>query len=57
LQAFNLAVAAPIVIIAIPSAAVPVYPDSFWVQDASGQTVGWFYFRHHEETARQAKVV
>jgi hypothetical protein len=20
--------------------------ESFWVQDAGGQTVGWFYFRH-----------
>jgi hypothetical protein len=28
-----------------------VLPESFWVQDASGQTVGWFYFRHNEETA------
>jgi hypothetical protein len=26
------------------------------VQDAGGQTVGWFYFRHNEETAREAKV-
>ena len=32
------------------------HPESFWVQDAGGQTVGWFYFRHNEETARQAKV-
>jgi hypothetical protein len=32
------------------------HAESFWVQDASGQT-GWFYFRHHEETARQAKVL
>jgi hypothetical protein len=23
----------------------------------AGQTVGWFYFRHDEETARQAKVL
>jgi hypothetical protein len=30
---------------------------SFWVQDAGGQTVGWFYFRHYEETARQANVL
>jgi hypothetical protein len=28
-----------------------------WVLDAGGQTVGWFYFRHNEETARQAKVL
>jgi hypothetical protein len=28
-----------------------------WVQDARGQTVGWFYFRHNQETARQAKVL
>jgi hypothetical protein len=33
------------------------HPESFWVQDASGQTVGWFYFRHNEETAHQAKVL
>jgi hypothetical protein len=31
--------------------------ESFLVQDAGGQTVGWFYFRHNEETARQAKVL
>jgi hypothetical protein len=31
--------------------------ESFWVQDAGGQTIGWFYFRHNEETARQAKVL
>ena len=31
--------------------------ESFWVKDAGGQTVGWFYFRHNEETARQAKVL
>jgi hypothetical protein len=31
--------------------------ESFWVQDAGGQTVGWFCFRHDEETARQAKVL
>ena len=27
------------------------------VQDAGGQTVGWFYFSRNEETARQAKVL
>ena len=31
--------------------------ESFWVQDAGGQTAGWLYFRHNEETARQAKVL
>jgi hypothetical protein len=31
--------------------------QSFWVQDAGGLTAGWFYFRHNEETARQAKVL
>jgi hypothetical protein len=31
--------------------------ESFRAQDAGGQTVGWFYFRHNEETARQAKVL
>jgi hypothetical protein len=31
------------------------HAGSFWVQDASGQTVGWFYFRDHPEdgTARR----
>ena len=29
--------------------------QSFWVQDAGGQTAGWFYFRHNEETAAQAE--
>jgi hypothetical protein len=29
--------------------------ESYWVQDASGQTVGWFYFRDHPETARHAR--
>jgi hypothetical protein len=33
------------------------HAESFWVQDASGQTVGWFYFGHNEETARQAQVL
>jgi hypothetical protein len=40
-----------------PPWAVIEHAESFWVQDASGQTVGWFYFRHNEETARQAKVL
>ena len=31
--------------------------ESFWVQDASGQTVGWFYFRDNPETARHAGVL
>jgi hypothetical protein len=30
--------------------------ESYWVQDVSGQTVGWFYFRDHPETARHAGV-
>jgi hypothetical protein len=30
------------------------HPESFWVQHASGQTVGWFYFRDHPETARHS---
>jgi hypothetical protein len=25
------------------------HAESFWVQDASGQTIGWFYFRDHPE--------
>jgi hypothetical protein len=33
------------------------HAESFWVRDAGGQTVGWFYFRHNEETAREAKVL
>ena len=33
------------------------HPESFWVQDAGGQSVGWLYFRHNEETGRQAKVL
>jgi hypothetical protein len=33
------------------------HAESFWVQDAGGQTVGWFYFRHNDETTRQAKVL
>jgi hypothetical protein len=37
-----------------PPWTVVEHPESFWVQDAGGQTVGWFYFRHNEETARQA---
>jgi hypothetical protein len=32
-------------------------PESFWVQDASGQTVGWFYFRDNPEMARHAGVL
>jgi hypothetical protein len=27
------------------------------MEDAGGQTVGWFYFRHNKETARQTKVL
>jgi hypothetical protein len=33
------------------------HAESFWVQDASGQTVGWFYFRDNPETARHAGVL
>jgi hypothetical protein len=28
-----------------PPWTVVEHPESFWVQDATGQTVGWFYFR------------
>ena len=28
--------------------------ESYWVQDATGQAVGWFYFREHPEVARHA---
>jgi hypothetical protein len=41
----------------LPPWTVVEHAESFWVQDAGGQTVGWFYFRHNEETARQAKGV
>ena len=30
---------------------------SFWVQDASGQTVGWFYFRTDPVVAKTAGVL
>jgi ATP dependent DNA ligase-like protein len=30
------------------------HPESFWVQDAGGQTVGWFYFRHQRMRLRWA---
>jgi hypothetical protein len=40
-----------------PPWTVVEHAESFWVQDAGGQTVGWFYFRHNEETARQSKVL
>lgn len=33
------------------------HAESYWVQDATGQTVGWFYFRDHPETARHAGVL
>jgi hypothetical protein len=33
------------------------HTESFWVQDASGQTVGWFYFRDNPDTARHAGVL
>jgi hypothetical protein len=33
------------------------HAESFWVQDAGGQTVGWFYFRNHPETARHSGVL
>jgi len=28
------------------------HAESFRVQEAGGQTVGWFYFRHNEGTTR-----
>ena len=33
------------------------HAESFWVQDATGQAVGWFYFRDHPEVARHAGVL
>jgi hypothetical protein len=32
-------------------------PGCFQVQDATGQPVGWFYFRHHDGAARPASVL
>ena len=34
-----------------------VHAESFWVQDASGQTVGWFYFRTDPLVANTAGVL
>jgi hypothetical protein len=33
------------------------HAESFWVQDATGQTVGWFYFRADPMVARTAGVL
>jgi hypothetical protein len=33
------------------------HAESFWVQDASGQTVGWFYFRNDPLVAKTAGVL
>jgi hypothetical protein len=33
------------------------HAESFWVQDASGQTVGWFYFRTDPLVANTAGVL
>jgi hypothetical protein len=30
------------------------HPESYWVQDATGQAVGWFHFRDNPETAHHA---
>jgi hypothetical protein len=30
------------------------HQESYWVEDATGQTVGWFYFRDNPETAHHA---
>jgi hypothetical protein len=32
-------------------------PESFWVKDAGGQTVGWFYFRADPLVAKMAGVL
>jgi hypothetical protein len=40
-----------------PPWTVVEHAESFWVRDASGQTVGWFYFRDNPETARHAGVL
>jgi hypothetical protein len=31
------------------------HAESFWVQDASGQTVGWFYFRTDPLVAKDGR--
>jgi hypothetical protein len=33
------------------------HAESFWVQDASGQAVGWFYFRNDPLVAETAGVL
>jgi hypothetical protein len=33
------------------------HTESFWVEDAKGQAIGWFYFRHDPEVARHAGVL
>jgi hypothetical protein len=33
------------------------HEESFWVQDATGQTVGWFYFRNGPLVAKTAGVL
>jgi hypothetical protein len=40
-----------------PPWTVVEHQESFWVQDASGQTVGWFYFRDDPMVAKTAGVL
>jgi hypothetical protein len=40
-----------------PPWTVVEHAESFWVQDASGQTVGWFYFRTDPLVAKTAGVL
>jgi hypothetical protein len=40
-----------------PPWTVVEHAESYWVQDATDQTVGWFHFRHDPEVARHARVL
>jgi hypothetical protein len=40
-----------------PPWTVVEHAESFWMQDATGQAVGWFYFRDNAEVARHACVL
>jgi hypothetical protein len=40
-----------------PPWTVVEHAESFWVQDASGQTVGWFYFRTDPLVTKTAGVL
>jgi hypothetical protein len=40
-----------------PPWSVVEHAESFWVQDATGQTVGWFYIRDDPLVAKTAGVL